>query len=111
MATFIDRVLQLSDYETDGGYIERSILADVLHMYVGGAVNSAYVKTYFALTTSQAAGLDEILATQPAALLTVLNAVARAAWVDKVVGILSMGQRGADFVTVSAQRSALGLSP
>lgn len=112
MATLVERVMA---YPYDAYEGEEQIAGDqmsrVLLMYSRGDRNAAWIKNALGLTSGQGDELDEILATMPSALLTVLNAVNRAQWPDKVGTVMCFGaQRNADYDTPAKIRTALGLS-
>lgn len=94
MATLYERILGLADYDTDGGGIDRTQLDVALHMWDNGNLTTANFKTMFGCTTPQAADVDDVFATRPAALLTVLNAVNRARWCDSVMANVVDAQNG-----------------
>jgi len=109
MASFIDRFTHLNDWDTDGGGIEPNQFTRAMDLYATGVYNAAALKSMFNCTTGQGNQLDTILATQPASLLTLVNAVSRAQWAAKVSAILMFAANGVDFTTDAAAKTALGI--
>lgn len=107
MATFIERVLMLADWETDGGVVDASsFLPLMLQLYGAELITPAEVGTYFNCTLTQQAELEEILDTRPA------NITARQSWAIRASSILFAGQSQlAGFHSEAEQREKLGLDP
>lgn len=112
MATFLDRVRQesTSDWETDGGWIANTEFCPLFAFWAAGGTTTAALKSRYSMTTAQAAQLDAIIATRPAAPLLLLNVPAYVQWVDKIIGVLHLAsQYATGFNTNAAIVSALGI--
>lgn len=109
-ATFVERVCGFGDYENDGGKIPPGYLSWILNLYNDDLVSVEDIRQLFELTTPQADQLDEILATRPVALLTVINAYNRARWADLVHSIFEAGEHfWPGFSTAAEVETALGI--
>lgn len=107
MATFLERVLQLADYETDGGVIDASVfLPLMLQLYGAELITPEAIGAFFATTPAQQTHLIELLDTRPA------NITARQSWAIRQSSILFAGQSQiAGFYSETEQRDKLGLGP
>ncbi len=111
MATFIERCMGYPYGEYVGeDQLSCDQVARALLLYSRGDRDASWLKSSMSLTTEQGNELDEILATMPTSLLTVVNAVNRSQWPDKVGVLLNYGaQAHADYDTPAKVRTALGL--
>lgn len=107
MATFIERVLLLEDWEIDGGVIDASsFLPLMLQLYAADLITPAAVGVYFNCTPTQQTHLEELLDTRPA------NITARQAWAIRASSILFAGQSQlAGFHSEAEQRVHLEMDP
>lgn len=115
-ASLYERACLLGDWENDGGGLNPSCLARALVMYASGLVNSAYVTANCvgdgesALTPAQESDLDDILATMPSTLLSLVGAFNKALWAAKVECTLWAGrEQRAGFTTEALIKTALGV--
>lgn len=101
----------MGDYENDGGGIDPHTVLINFTLYQIGQVDAGWLEDLYALTAAQRAELDEILATQPASLLFLVNAVDQARWPLRMHAIICAGaQRSPGYETASDVRVALGVS-
>lgn len=94
-ATFYQRVLQIGDWENDGGAIDLGELYSYLVLYEGSLMSAAQIKSFTNCTTAQEDDVDEILGTMPNTILSALNATARARWPHLVYNVFKLGLYGA----------------
>lgn len=110
-ASFIERCTLTGDYENDGGNVDLGQLQSCLVMYEAGIVNAAFIKTCFSCTTAQGEDVNDILATMPSVLLTILNGLARARWTARIIEVLRAGQQQwSGFTNVALIKGHLGIS-
>ncbi len=115
-ASYYDRVCCFGDWENDGGQLRSDTLGKALVLYAAGLVDAAYVKTHClepgdnALTSPQQADIDDILATMPSTLLSLVGAFNKALWAAKVEQVLGAGRdQKTGFTTEAAVKTALGV--
>lgn len=129
MASFIERVMYLSDYETDGGPVDLDEFENCLVLFETNALSNVTVRERFASTTPQRNQIQAILDTMPTSSLTLTiltvgvaagaNAQARARWARSVRAILNCGRWSQDpatnstyfdnYDTAAKVQSALGI--
>lgn len=109
-ASFYERVLGLGDYENDGGIIDVGEMGTELVLYEASLTTAAAMKTKWSLTGAQGTDLDDILATMPNTLITLVQAAARARWAAKTFNVFKLGcQTDSRFDTVAELKTALGI--
>lgn len=115
-ASLYDRACCFGDWENDGGSINPTGLVRVLTLYAAGLVNDAYVKANCAsdeesaLTVAQESDIDDILATMPGTLLSLVGAFNKALWAAKVECVLWAGrEQRTGFTTEALVKTALGV--
>lgn len=110
-ANLYERILRIGDYENDGGPVLPDELRIHLNLYEAGLTTAANIKTAFSCTTAQSSDMDALLGTMPTTLLTFLNAVQRARWVDRIYSVFVAGIAGwPAFDSVAECKTALGIS-
>jgi hypothetical protein len=107
MATFLDRILQIGDFDVDGGPADAAMFMPmVLQLWASDSISKPTAGALFACTVEQQAGLDEVLDTRPASL------PARQSWAITQGSILLAGQlQVPGFYSTEELRAALGLDP
>lgn len=110
MASFLDRIRYANDWDTDGGEIESTIIANMIDLYAGGGCSAAHIKAQFNCTTEQGNQLDEILAARPAAPVLFLGVPAYVQWATKLSGAFRCAQFAiAPITTDAALKAAIGI--
>lgn len=115
-ASLYDRACCFGDWENDGGSINPGALGIALCLYADDTVDTDYVidncrsDGESALTSAQEGDVADVVATRPAALLTAVNAFARASWARRIEAILWAGrEQRPGFTTEAAVKTALGV--
>lgn len=113
MATFIERVMHISDWDTDGGDIYVPFIASYFDLYSSEMVTASSIKSAFNMTTAQGNQLDSILATRPGIVLldlTLANVANRCRWASRITGVLNLAQAGfPGYTSATAVATALGI--
>lgn len=106
-ASFFERMLQIGDYENDGGVVDCSVwMPLILQLYADDQITLATAGALPAIncTPAQLTELGEILNTRPA------SQTARQSWAIKTGSILFAGQMQVPgFYSVNELRQRLGL--
>lgn len=106
MATFLDRCFGRGGYETDGDSVDIELFKSFLHLIIAGSFTAEQAHAYYNCTESQAAEMDEIIATIPQPLSDKLR------WVDVTYSTLMVGKINiAGYQTNNEIRVKLGLAP
>lgn len=109
-ASFLERCLNLGDYENDGGAIDTVDLHSHLVLYEAGLCTAANIYFRYSCTEAQENDVDAILATMPGTILSALNAVARARWAGVIFHVLKLGLQGhPSYDSVAEVETALGI--
>lgn len=108
-ASFYERILQLGDWENDGGPVDVSDLQSQLILYEAGLMTAAEIASRYNCTVAQVLDVEEILGTMPTALLSAVQAAARARWSAKIGQVFKLGsQQDQRFDTVAEVKAAIG---
>ena len=111
MATFIERVMRIGDYEEDGGHVDLDMFRTGLVLLQRGLIDAAYIKDLLGCTVPQGGDMDEILGLMPASTPPELAETARMCWITEVYEILRAGlMQWVGFELEGDVRSALGLA-
>lgn len=103
MATLTHRLVYVAGEEV----IDTAIFRAFLSLFDSGDATAASIKTYFGLDSGQQANLDDLLATKPGILASLLT---RSQWVDRVISIIYLAQGGLNgYETEGDVDTALGI--
>jgi len=107
MATFIQRSIYdpSSNYETDGGGVDHTLLFRLLVLFNASAYSAAQLHQLLGCTPAQEAELEEVLNTRPN------QPAERAQWAERVIAHLFAGSQSMPgHIGASEVRVSLGLS-
>lgn len=115
-ASLYERICCLGDWENDNGALNPTGVCRAMVLYASGVVNAAYVKAQcfgdgeLALTSAQQSDMDDLLATMPSTLLSLVGAFNKALWAAKVEAIFWAGRElRPGFTTEALIKTALGV--